>query len=363
MANGRRTAHGLFPRGTNWSGPHPATVVAVVFLLAWPSFTSDFFTFQIGAYSLILGTIALSLMMLAGYGGMVSLSQLTVAGITAYLVAILGNNSVGVMGLGWPWWLTVPVAILAGAVLGGLIGAIAVRTEGIYTIMITLAIAVVLFFFVRQNYVIFNGWTGFAGVEPPTLFGIYWRDPAPFYYLSLLVAGFFFCAVMYAARSTFGLGLQAIRDNPRRMRALGFDVALHRIFAFFLAGLIAATAGVLLVWFNGRVSPGTMGVEATIDILVIAVVGGIRHPVGPFLGAIGFVLLENFAIDLIDRERFNTVIGLVFLLVVLFSPDGLLGLWNRIRLRLRSDRNARSPDDRAEVDAEGRPASVRQSAS
>ena len=158
-------------------------------------------------------------MMLAGYGGMVSLAQLTVAGFTAYLVAILGDNSVGVMGLGWPWWLTVPVAILAGAVLGALIGAIAVRTEGIYTIMITLAIAVVLFFFVRQNYVIFNGWTGFAGIEPPTLFGIYWRDPVPFYYLSLAVAGFFFCAVVYISRSTFGLGLQAIRDNPRQRRA------------------------------------------------------------------------------------------------------------------------------------------------
>lgn len=364
MEGGRRRGHGrghgVFSGGIAWSDLHPGTVAAVVFLLAWPGFTSDFFTFQIGAYSLILGTIALSLMMLAGYGGMVSLAQLTVAGISAYLVAILGDNSVGVMGLGWPWWLTAPAAILAGAALGALIGAISVRTEGIYTIMITLAIAVVFFFFVRQNYVIFNGWTGFAGVEPPTLFGIYWRDPVPFYYLSLAVAGGFFCAVSYVSRSTFGLGLQAIRDNPRRMRALGFDVALHRIFAFFLAGLVAATAGVLLVWFNGRVSPGTMGVEASIDILVIAVVGGLRHPIGPFLGAIGFVLLENFAIDLIDRERFNTVIGLVFLLVVLFSPDGLLGLWNRIRPRLRFDANAR-PDDagRAEMDAAGHPAGVR----
>ena len=361
MANGR--GYGTFSGGVTWSDLHPATVITVVFLVAYPSFTSDFFTYQIGAYSLILGTIALSLMMLAGYGGMVSLAQLTVAGFAAYLMAILGDNSVGVMGLGWPWWLTVPVAILAGAVLGAVIGAISVRTEGIYTIMITLAIAVAFFYFVRQNYVLFNGWTGFAGVEPPTLFGIYWRDPVPFYYLSLVVAGGFFCAVLYASRSTFGLGLQAIRDNPRRMRALGFDVAIHRIFAYFLAGLIAATAGVLLVWFNGRVSPGTMGVGASIDILVIAVVGGMRHPIGPFLGAIGFVLLENFAIDLIDRERFNTVIGLVFLLVVLFSPDGLLGLWNRIRPRLRFDRNARPLAGRADTDAENQPVSVRQSTS
>src|SRR3546814_6173682 len=95
-----------------------------------------------------------------------------------------------------------------------------------------------------------------------------------------------------------------------------------------------------MVWFNGRISPGSIGVDVVIDILVIAVVGGLRHPVGPFVGAIAFVLLENFAIDLIDRERFNTVIGLAFLLVVLFSPDGLLGLWNRFSGRLRFRRPA-----------------------
>ena len=351
----RRPRPGFFSGGAPWAGLHPATVVAVVFLVAYPSFASDFFTFQVGAYSLLLGTVALSLMMLAGYGGMVSLSQLTVAGFAGYLVAILGENSVGVMGLGWPWWLTAPMAIAAAAVFSAVIGAISVRTEGIYTIMITLAIAVAFFYFVRQNYLIFNGFTGFAGVEPPTLFGIYWRDPVPFYYLSLAVAGAFFCAVVYASRSTFGLALQAIRDNPRRMRALGFDVALHRIAAYFLAGLVAGTAGVLLVWFNGRISPGSVGVEGIIDVLVIAVVGGLRHPAGPFLGAILFVLLENFAIDLIDRERFNTVIGLAFLAVVLFSPDGLLGLWNRIRPRLRFDRDARTATSgRAEPDAETR---------
>ncbi len=322
---------------------HPASALAVLFLLFYPAFASDFFVFQVGAYSLVLGTIALSLMMLAGYGGMVSLSQLTVAGFAGYLMAILGDNSVGVMGLGWPWWLTVVVAIFAAAVFSALIGAISVRTEGIYTIMITLAIAVAFFYFVRQNYVIFNGFTGYAGVEPPVLFGIYWRDPTPFYYLSLAVAAFFFLMVLYGSRSTFGLSLQAIRDNPRRMRAIGYDVTLHRIFAYFLAGLIAGTAGVLMVWFNGRISPGSVGVDVVIDILIIAVVGGMRHPIGPFIGALAFVLLENFAIDLIDRERFNTVIGLAFLLVVLFSPDGLLGLWMRIKGALKLRRS--SPPD------------------
>ncbi len=323
------------------NGVHPGVLVVAIFVLAYPGFTSDFFTFQIGAYSLILATIALSLMMLAGYGGMISLAQLTVAGLAGYLVAILGDNSVGVMGLGWPWWLTVVVAISIAALFSAFIGAISVRTEGIYTIMITLAIAVAFFYFVRQNYTIFNGFTGFAGVEPPNLFGVYWRNPVPFYYLCLSIAAISLGAVFYLSRSTFGLSLQAIRDNPRRMRSLGFNVAFHRIFAYFLSGIIAGTAGVLLVWFNGRISPGSIGVDVVIDILVIAVVGGLRHPIGPFLGAIVFVLLENFAIDLIDRERFNTVIGLAFLLIVLYSPDGLLGLWTRLREKLRSARTAR----------------------
>ncbi|MZR32290.1 branched-chain amino acid ABC transporter permease [Sneathiella litorea] len=339
-------SRGLFSGSFSIKDVHPAILITAVFLVAYPSFATDFFIFQIGAYSLILGTIALSLMMLAGYGGMVSLAQLTVAGLAAYLMAILGDNSMGVMGLGWPWWLTVIVSVLGAALFSTFIGAVSVRTEGIYTIMITLAVAVAFFYFVRQNYVLFNGFTGFAGVEPPTLFGIYWRDPVPFYYLTLTVAVGFFGAVYYCARSTFGLALQAIRDNPRRMRALGFNVTLHRIVAYFFAGVIAGFAGVLLVWFNGRVSPGTIGVDVAIDILVIAVVGGLRHPVGPFLGAIAFVLLENFAIDLIDRERFNMVIGTAFLLVVLFSPDGLLGLWNRFRDKFRFRGNALLGDER-----------------
>ena len=96
----------------------------------------------------------------------------------------------------------------------------------------------------------------------------------------------------------------------------------------------------LLVWFNGRISPGTIGVDRLIDILVIAVVGGTRHPAGAFLGAIFFVLLDTFAIDVIGAERFNTLIGVLFLAIVLFSPDGLLGLWEKARRSLAIERGA-----------------------
>ena len=99
-------------------------------------------------------------------------------------------------------------------------------------------------------------------------------------------------------------------------------------------GLLAAVGGVLMVWYNGRISPGTVNLGAMISILIIAVLGGMKHPIGAFVGAIVYVLLQNFAIDLFVRERFNLVIGAGFLAIVLFSPDGLLGLWAKLRSSL-----------------------------
>jgi branched-chain amino acid transport system permease protein len=304
-------------------------------LLIYPWIVSPFWATQIGAQSLLLGIISLSLMFLGGYGGMVSLAQMTVAGAAGYSLAIFGGAAEG-HGLHWPWWVALPLAIAVAVVVAVLIGAISVRTEGIYMIMITLAIAVALFYLAQQNYDIFNGFDGFKGLAPPTLFGVNWRDAIPFYYLTLAAAALAYGAVTYLSRSTFGLALQAIRDNPRRMRTLGFNVTLHRVLAYAVAGLIAAVGGVLSVWYHARISPGSIGLTPVINTLIIAVLGGLRHPVGPFLGAIVFVLLQNFAVDFIDRERFNTLIGLVFLAAVVFSSDGLLGLWETAWTRLRS---------------------------
>jgi len=131
-----------------------------------------------------------------------------------------------------------------------------------------------------------------------------------------------------------------VRDNPRRMEAIGYNVTAHRIAAYTFASLIAAVGGILLVWLNNQISPGTAGIEATIDLLVIAVVGGLGHPIGAFIGAIIFVVLRTFALDALvavgfDGRRFQTIIGLGFLAVVLFSPDGVIGLWQRWLARTR----------------------------
>ena len=126
-------------------------IILAVALVLYPLVASDFFLTQIGGYSLIFGMLGLSLMLLAGYGGMVSLAQITVAGIAAYAIAILGNNNSSILGFGWPWWLAVPFAVLAAALASALIGWISVRPEGLYTIMITLAIATATYYFAQQN--------------------------------------------------------------------------------------------------------------------------------------------------------------------------------------------------------------------
>jgi len=306
-------------------------VVVLAAVLIYPWVATPFFAFQIGGQSLALGLIALSLTFLAGYGGMVSLAQMTVAGIAGYMVAIFGASSVDQISLGWPWWLAVLIALVAATLVATFIGWLSVRTEGIYTIMITLAIGMAFFYLAQQNYAVFNGFQGFQKVAAPVLFGIDWHDAIPFYHLALFwaLAGYFF--VKYLARAPFGIALQGVRDNARRMSALGYNVTRLRIAAYAVAGFIAAIGGVLMVWYNALITPGSVGTSWLINILIIAVLGGMRHPIGAFIGAIVFVLLQNFAIDLVDRERFNLVIGLVFLVIVLFSPDGLLGWWAHLR--------------------------------
>ena len=309
-------------------------LVVLVAVLAYPWVATPFFTFQIGAQALALGLIALSLTFLAGYGGMVSLAQMTVAGIAGYMYAIFATSGTDIS-LRWPWGLAVVLALVIATMCATLIGWFSVRTEGIYTIMITLAIGVAFYYLAQQNYSLFNGFQGFQSVMTPAVAGVELRAPIPFYYLALFwsLAGYFF--VSYLLRAPFGVALQGIRDNPRRMSALGFNVTAHRVAAYAVAGVLAAIGGILMVWYNGLVSPGSVGTGWLINILIIAVLGGMRHPIGAFVGAIVFVLLQNFAVDLVGRERFNLLIGGVFLVIVLFSPDGLLGWWAQGRRYLQ----------------------------
>ncbi|MGI9365969.1 MAG: branched-chain amino acid ABC transporter permease [Rhizobiaceae bacterium] len=308
--------------------------VLAVILLIMPVMASDFTLDQIFGRTFIIGMIALSLMFLAGYGGMVSLVQMTIAAVAGYMLAIFGTSAITAVSLFWPWWIAVPLALIIAVLFGVAVGALAVRTEGIYTIMITLAISSAFFYFARQNYTLFNGFSGFNGVIPPELFGVDWRSAKPLYYLTLFWAVLAYLAVLYVSRAPFGLALQGVRDNPRRMAALGYNVNAHRVAAYAFAALIAGIAGILNVWQYAQISPGTAGTGPVIDILVVAVIGGMTRPIGPFIGAFIYVVLKTFAIDILismglSGDRFQLLIGISFLAIVFFSPDGILGLWER----------------------------------
>ncbi|WP_298253453.1 branched-chain amino acid ABC transporter permease [Bradyrhizobium sp.] len=325
----------------------PAPPLVAVLLLIMPLIANSFFLIEIFGTTLILGTIALSLMLLAGYGGMVSLMQLTVAGFAGYMVAVFGVSGSANISLGWPWWLAVPMALALATAFGTFGGALAVRTEGIYTIMITLAIGAAFYYFTNQNWAIFNGHTGINTIATPHFWGVDWRSDIAFYYVILATAALCYFAVLYISRAPFGLALQGVRDNPRRMAALGFNVNAHRVAAYAIASFIAALAGVLQVWNYRQISPGSIGVERCIDILIIAVVGGISRPVGPFVGAFIFVILRTFALDFLvkvglDGNRFRLLIGIGFLVIVFWSSDGVIGLWERWRRRaVRTESRAR----------------------
>lgn len=319
-----------------------AGLVAAVFMLLLPLLLrvvlpdnqAQFWTANILGRALVYGIVALSLTFLATYGGFVSLAQMAVAGVAGYTLAVLVQGAtpsvVGGMGYGMATLLAVLAATLAGLA----VGAVAVRTREIYLLMITLALAMGFYRFAETNIAWFNGYEGIRGVIGPELAGLPFRSTYVFYYVTLAVALLLYFGVLYVVRTPFGLVLQSVRDNPRRVAALGYNVNAHRIAAFGLAGFIAGCGGVLVTIYNIGISPGTVGLGATINVLIMSVIGGLGAPIGAFVGALVFTFFDTFAASVYDRDRFNTLIGLVFLVIVLASPDGLTGIaarWHRRR--------------------------------
>lgn len=315
-------------------------VAPLVLLGLLPGNQAQFWTSNIIGRALVFGIIALSLTFLATYGGFISLAQMTVAGIAGYTVAILVQGAVPSIagGLGYP--AAIMMGLLASTTAGLLIGAIAVRTRDIYLLMITLALAMGVFRFIETNITWFNGYEGIRNVVGPEVFGLPFRNTYVFYYVALGVAAVLYGMVLYLVRTPFGLVLQGIRDNPRRVAALGYNVGLHRIASFGVAGFIAGCGGVLSTFYNIGISPGSIGLGATVNILIMSVIGGLGHPIGAFIGALIFAVFDTFAASIYDRNRFNTLIGLIFLVIVLVSPDGVTGIGKRLATLFRRDRTA-----------------------
>ena len=309
-----------------WWGPGLAIVLILLFA---PLLFTDFYLSAVITKALWLGIAAASLIFLAGYVGMISLGQVALYGVAGFtmanLVAADGGSPVT-----WNPWLGALAGILVCTGVGLFFGAIASRSYGIYFLMITLAFAVLTFLFFGQVTQL-SGFGGVNNVDRPDVVSNPVTDPANLFYIALGTAGAVYLLIRYLGRTPFGLALQGIRDDPSRMRALGYNVPLLRMLAFGLGALIASLAGILSVWWNTRISPGSIDLARTIDVLVIAVIGGLYRLEGAWVGALAFAVLDNWTrgIDVVGG-RFNTVIGVIFLAIVLLSPGGLMGIWQAI---------------------------------
>jgi branched-chain amino acid transport system permease protein len=309
-------------------------LAALVVLALGPLIFSDFYLSAVITKALWLGIAAVSLIFLAGYVGMVSLGQVALYGIAGFtmanLVAADGGSEVALNP-----WVGMLLGVTAATVVGLFLGAIASRSYGIYFLMITLAFAVLVYNFFGQVTQL-SGFGGVNNVDRPDVVGNPLQEPARLFYIALGVSVLVYVLLRHLARAPFGLALQGLRDDPSRMRALGYNVLFLRALAFGLGAFVAALAGILSVWWNTRISPGSIALPQTIDVLVIAVIGGLYRLEGAWVGAIVFAVLDNWlrGVELVG-ERFNTVIGAIFLAIVLLSPGGLMGIWEYATAKLR----------------------------
>lgn len=313
-----------------------AIVLAILVIV--PFFTSEFFVGFVMTQALLIGVSAVSLIFLAAYGGMISLAQTLMAGFCGFVIgnAVTQGGSKG-LNLGLDPWVGVLIGIAFTVILGFVLGLIASRSTGLYFLMITLTFGVIGYFFFGQVTAL-SGFGGINQIAAPPLIGRPGDFAGRLYYVSLGVSLFSYLLLRYVVGTPFGLALQGIRDDPVRMSSLGFNLALHRALAFTLASFVAALGGVLFVWWNRQIDPATIGIGAILALLIIAVIGGINRLEGAWLGALVYVVANNYVreVPLLDsiglgEDRFNSIIGIIFLIIVLVSPNGLVGIGSMSR--------------------------------
>jgi branched-chain amino acid transport system permease protein len=305
-------------------------VLLLLFLLLLPiilkALGEDFY---VGVVSrvLVYALAAASLNLILGWGGMVSFGHAAFVGLGGYAAGIL--MSMGVMSA----WLTWPLAALVGALAALLVGAISLRTQGVYFIMITLAFAQMLYFLM----VSLKSWGGDDGLSLPGRAtvggGVDLSSDVHFYYVVVTVVALAYLLLYRLVNARFGHTLQAIRENEGRMLALGVPVYRVKLVAFVLAGALAGLAGALTANQNSFVSPSMMQWSQSGMLMVMVILGGVGHFWGPLVGAAVFLLLEEVLVAYTIHWQLG--LGAVLLAVVLLAPNGLMSLLGRARQLLR----------------------------
>jgi branched-chain amino acid transport system permease protein len=305
-----------------WLTPRNAFVAALLAILAllpiYAAVTGNSFMMTLFTRIMILAIAAVSLNLIMGFGGMVSFGHAAYLGIGGYVVGILAKEGVTSGLVQWP------LALLLSGLFALGVGALSLRTRGVYFIMITLA-------FAQMVYYIANGLDRYGGDDGLTIhhrseFGglVNLTNRTFFYYLCLVLLLASVYVVWRIVNSRFGLVIQGARSNDRRMQAIGFPTFRYKLVCFVIAGVLCGLAGVLLANHTNFISPALMHWTRSGDLIVMAVLGGMGTVLGPVIGAVALLVLEEVLSGI--TEYWHIIIGPIFLLVVLFARGGIDGL-------------------------------------
>lgn len=310
--------------------------LVVVLLAAFPYLGTSGYHVSLATSVLVAAILAATVNFLAADGGMASLGHGGIAAAAAYGAgwASLQGHSVTTQ---------VVVAMGVGIVTSLVYGLLSMRTSGIYFLMVTLALGMVVYGLAYRLSSVTRGENGITGIARPEIFA----EPWAFY---LFVVASFAVATLVlwvVSSSPFGASLRGIRDSESRMRSLGYYVPVYKLGAFMVSGTVASFAGLLAVWNTHFVSPSAAELHRSVLLIVMVILGGLGTTMGPLVGAAIVVLVENVVSNSV--ERWPTLLGLIFVLAILFARSGLVGSVNNSVRRLRKRRAAgRQPDPAAE---------------
>jgi branched-chain amino acid transport system permease protein len=301
---------------------------ALAALAIAPALSSSDFYVNVATQILIAAIFALSLDLLVGRVGLVSLGHAAYLGVSAYLTVWLATRA-GLGGLA-----AAAAAVALTTAMAAVFGVLALRATGLGFLMITLALGQILWGLAYRWVTMTGGDNGLSGLSRPRLGALDLASPRAFYLAALVTFG---CALAFVARlvrSPVGAGLAGVRDQPRRMQALGFDPWLFRFGAFVTAGFWAAVAGVLYAYYNQFVGPQVLALTSSAEALLMVIAGGPGTLAGPLVGAVVVVVLKNVVSAYVTR--WVMLLGIVFVVIVILVPDGLVPGIEALRRRARA---------------------------